>query len=67
MIDQLESRLFEEILNKKVRVNGKSGILKEVNSTYDRFGFYESGARKNYVFLSLVQKMGTRTIRELVH
>lgn len=67
MIDQLESQLFEEIVNKKVRVNGKSGILKEVNSFYGRFGFFETGVKKNYVFLSLVQKMGARTIRELVY
>lgn len=65
MIDKLERILFEEIVNRKIRVNGKEGVLKEVNGNYGRYGFFERGVRKNYVGLSLVQKMGTRTIREL--
>jgi hypothetical protein len=65
MIDKLERILFEEIVNRKIRVNGKEGILKEVNGNYFRYGFFERGVRKNYVGLSLVQKMGARTIREL--
>lgn len=67
MIDQLELLLFTEIVNKKIRVNGKAGVLKEVNDPYGRFGFYERGVKKNYVFLSLVQKMGAKTIRELIY
>ena len=67
MVDQLETLLFEEIVNKKIRVNGKVGVLKVVNDPYGRFGFFERGVKKNYVFLSLVQKMGTKTIRELIY
>lgn len=65
MIDKLERILFEEIVNRKIRVNGKEGVLKEVNGNYERYGFFKRGVRKNYVGLSLVQKMGTKTIREL--
>lgn len=67
MIDQLELLLFTEVVNKKIRVNGKAGVLKEVNDPYGRFCFFERGVKKNYVFLSLVQKMGTKTIRELIY
>lgn len=65
MIDKMERILFEGIVNRKIRVNGKEGVLKEVNGDYARFGFFERGVRKNYVSLSLVQKMGARTIRKL--
>lgn len=65
MIDKFERILFEGIVNRKIRVNGKEGVLKEVNGDYARFGFFERGVRKNYITLSLVQKMGARTIRKL--
>lgn len=65
MIDEFESILFAGIVNKKIRVNGKEGILKEVNGNWGRYGFFETGVKKNYAGLSLGQKMGTRTIREL--
>lgn len=65
MIDEYEGILFKELLNKKIRVNGKSGVLREVNGDCGRYGFFERGVRKNYVYLSLVQKMGARTIREI--
>lgn len=65
MIDEFEEILFAELVNKKIRVNGKGGILKEVNGNYGRYGFFERGVRKNYACLSLVQKMGARTVREI--
>ncbi len=65
MIGEFEEVLFEELVNKKIRVNGKGGVLKEVHGDCGRYGFFVRGVRKNYVCLSLVQKMGARTIREL--
>lgn len=65
IIDELEDAFFEGLADKRIRVNGKGGILREVHGDYGRYGFFERGVRKNYVCLSLVQKMGTRTIREL--
>lgn len=64
-IDELENAFFEELVDKRIRVNGKGGILRKVHGDYGRYGFFERGVRKNYVCLSLVQKMGTRTIREI--
>jgi hypothetical protein len=64
MIDEFEEILFAELVNKKIRVNGKSGVLKEVQGDC-RYGFYERGVRKDYDCLSLVQKIGAKTIREI--
>lgn len=65
LIDEYEEVLFEGIVNNKIQVNGKGGVLREVQGDCGRFGFFERGVRKNYITLSLVQKMGARTIREL--
>lgn len=64
MIDEFEVILFEELVNKKIRVNGKAGILKEVQGRC-RYGFFERGVKKDYACLSLVQKVGAKTIREI--
>ena len=64
MIDEFEEILFEALVNKKIRVNGKAGMLKTVQGDC-RYGFFERGVRKDYVCLSLVQKIGTRTIRQI--
>lgn len=64
MIDEFEEILFEELINKKIRVNGKAGMLKEVQGDC-RYGFFERGVRKDYACLSLVQKMGAKTIRQI--
>ena len=63
-IDEFEEILFEELVNKKIRVNGKAGILKEVQGDC-HYGFFERGVRKDYACLSLVQKMGAKTIRQI--
>lgn len=65
MIDEFEDVLFQELVNRKIRVNGQAGVLREVKGTWNRYGFFETGVKKNYVNLSLMQKMGTRTIRSL--
>lgn len=65
MIDEMEKILFEELVNRKIRVNGKGGILREVPKERGHYGFFERGVRKNYMSLSLVQKMGAKTIREI--
>lgn len=66
MIDKFEDVLFKELVNRKIRVNGKGGVIREVNGTWSRYGFFETGVKKNYVNLSLVEKMGAKTIRSLV-
>lgn len=63
-IDEFEEILFEELVNKKFRVNGKAGTLKEVQG-HCRYGFFERGVRKDYTCLSLVQKVGAKTIRQI--
>lgn len=63
-VDKLEGLLFEELVDKKIRVNGKPGVLKRVDGNC-RYGFFERGVRKEYVCLSLVQKVGARTIHDL--
>ena len=65
MIDEFEDVLFKELVNRKIRVNGKGGVIREVNGTWNRYGFFETGVKKNYINLSLVEKMGARKIRSL--
>jgi hypothetical protein len=41
MIDEYEEILFKELVNKKIRVNGKGGALREVQGDCGRYGFFE--------------------------